>query len=201
MKTILSLQEPEQMPRPPAQPKDVSMNQTRFAPLGDENLCRAREIYNHYVRNSTATFQILPVSLEEFRAQLLWDPQSPWQSWGIFDSQNRLLGYCSLGPYHSRQAYRYTSVVAIYLDPVCTGKGIGRQAIGFLEEQAIQRNLHTLIALISSENTPSLSLFGRLGYNSAGRLKEAGYKFERYLDMISLQKMLPTGPSPQETPA
>ncbi len=174
------------------------MNHTRFAPLGDENLSRAREIYNHYVRNSTATFHIHPVNPEEFQAQVRWDPQSPWQSWGILDSRDRLLGYCCLGPYHSRQAYRYTGVVAIYLDPACTGKGIGRQAIAFLEEQAIERNLHTLIALISSENTPSLTLFGRLGYHPAGRLKEAGYKFDRYLDMISLQKMLPTGPNPQK---
>jgi phosphinothricin acetyltransferase len=181
--------------------KDVSMNQTRFSPLGDENLSRAREIYNHYVRNSTATFHIQPVSPEEFCSQVRWDPAGPWQSWGIFDAGNQLLGYCSLGPYHSRQAYRYTGVVAIYLDPACTGKAIGKQAVGFLEKQALESDLHTLIALISSENTPSLSLFARLGYSPAGRLKEAGYKFGRYLDMISLQKMLPTGPSQQESPA
>lgn len=171
------------------------MAQSRILPLSDERIEEAREIYNHYVRTSTATFAIEPVSADSFRAQVRWDDPSPWASWMILDEQQRMGGYCSLGPYHPREAYRYSGVVAVYLHHSQRGKGLGARAVRFLEDQGIQRGLHTLIALISGDNVASLALFEKLGFAPAGRLIQAGYKFGRYLDMITLQKMLPGGPA------
>jgi L-amino acid N-acyltransferase YncA len=170
------------------------MAETRILPVSEDRIDEAREIYNHYVRTSTATFAIEPVSADSFRAQVRWDDPSTWASWMILDGHERLMGYCSLGPYHPREAYRYSGAVAVYLHHSQRGKGLGARAVRFVEDQAIQRDLHTLIALISSDNAASLALFGKLGFAPAGRLIQAGYKFGRYLDMITLQKMLPGGP-------
>jgi phosphinothricin acetyltransferase len=170
------------------------MVQTRILPLSDERIDEARDIYNHYVRTSTATFAIEPVTSQAFRAQVRWDEPSPWASWMLLDEADRLRGYCSLGPFHPRGAYRYTGVVAVYLHHQHTGKGLGSRAVNFLQQQALQRDLHTLIALISGDNAASLALFEKLGFAPAGRLIQAGYKFGKYLDMITLQKMLPGGP-------
>jgi phosphinothricin acetyltransferase len=171
------------------------MRQTRILPLSDKRIQDARDIYNHYVRTSTATFAIEPVTADGFRAQVRWDDRSPWASWMILDEADHMTGYCSLGPYHPREAYRYSGVVAVYLHHQHTGKGLGSRAVKFVEDQANQRDLHTLIALISGDNAASLALFGKLGYAPAGRLVQAGYKFGKYLDMITLQKMLPGGPA------
>jgi phosphinothricin acetyltransferase len=179
----------------------MTMTDIQFAPLSDEMLPEACRIYNHYVENSTATFHTNPLTCEQFASVVGRSESQSRQSWMILDKRDALLGYCSLGPYHSREAYRYTGVVAVYLDPQHTRRGLGARAVGFVEQQARGHDLHTLIALISGENTPSLSLFAKLGYQPAGRLIEAGYKFGRYLDMVSLQKILPGGPAAKETSA
>ncbi|WP_017689002.1 GNAT family N-acetyltransferase [Paenibacillus sp. PAMC 26794] len=80
--------------------------------------------------------------------------------------------------------------VTVYLKPDILGKGLGKQALRFIEKIAKEQGFHTLIATICMENTRSKSLFERNGYEQCALFKEIGYKFDRKLDIGSFQKIL-----------
>ena len=84
----------------------------------------------------------------------------------------------------------YTVENAIYIAPQSRGKGIGTLLLAPLLQIAKNRGLRTMIAGITADNTASLRLHEKLGYAHAGLIREAGWKFERWLDLVFLQKML-----------
>lgn len=164
------------------------MNEVCFTPVCDENLTQIMDVYNHYVFYTTVTFSIHPFSHEEIKNMVYFDNKR--YSSFIITFDNTFCGYCILGPYKKREAYAKTAEVSIYLKKEFTGKGIGTKALTFLEQKAIERNMHVLIAIICEENTASISLFKKCGYDTCAHLKEVGYKFERNLDVVFLQKIL-----------
>lgn len=146
------------------------------------------DIYNYYVVNTTVSFQKKEADRKGMEAILFYD-DIRYQAFTIRDD-HEIMGYCILEKYHPREAYNITSEIAIYLKPEASAKGIGGQAIAFLEKEAIDRGFMSLLAVICYENKPSIRLFEKLGYNKVAHYEKVGEKFGRLLDVVTYQKIL-----------
>ena len=163
----------------------------RFEEVEESHLEALLEIYNDYVKNSTATFQIIELKLAAFQEQLIFK-EPYFKSYTIVDQgkEDVICGYASLFQHKKREAFDITAEIALYLSDGYTGKGIGSLALDFLEEKARKTKFHSLIASISSENERSITLFEKKGYVKCGYYKEVGKKFGRLLGLVTLQKQL-----------
>lgn len=159
-----------------------------FVKTEESNLPQILEIYNYYVLNTTATFHISPISIDEMKKLLFFD-NNRYESFVIYDGEN-ICGYCILAQYKTREAFNDTAEATIYLKPDYSSKGIGSLAIAFLERLAKEKEFHTILSLITGENIQSIKLFEKMGYKKCGHLKEVGKKFERLLDLVYYQKVL-----------
>lgn len=159
----------------------------RDATLNDAEAIRA--IYNDAVLNTTAVFDY---TAREPQAQRDWLQMKAGQNLPVLvaEEAGTVLGYASYGPFRPWPAYLYTVENAIYIAPQSRGKGIGARLLAPLLQVARERGLRTMIAGITADNTASLRLHEKLGYSQAGVIREAGWKFERWLDLVFLQRML-----------
>lgn len=156
-----------------------------------DDLPAVREIYNHYVRNSTVTFDERPVALAQLRrsferAAKLGLPFLVAQS-----PSGQLLGYASVQPWREKAAYRHTVENSIYLSPAATGKGLGRALLAALLERARAAGIREVIAVIADQGADaSLAIHRGFGFAEVGRMGRVGFKFDRWLGTILLQKSL-----------
>lgn len=142
------------------------------------------DIYNYEILNGTATFDLAAVTPEERR---------PW-----FDSHNRdnhplivaddengvIHGYASLSPYSQKKAYDPSVELSVYIAPDSRRMGIGAMLMKEILDIASKDGItHTVISLITSENSASIKLHEKFGFKPCGKLDEAGIKFGRYLDV------------------
>lgn len=159
-----------------------------FLTLTTKHLPSVRQIYNWYVANTTVSFDIDPASIEKME-KLTLHQDIRFVSFAIVES-NSVIGYVMLSPFIQKHASFRSAEVSIYLAPGYEGKGIGKQALLFIEKQAIEQGFHTLIAVICSENDASLAAFERHGYKLQGMIEQVAYKFDRYLSVSYYQKLL-----------
>jgi phosphinothricin acetyltransferase len=159
---------------------------TRPATLDDAAAISA--IYNHYVRHSTATYEETPESLDE---RLRWmEGHGPHHPVIVAEDAGNVSGWASLSRFHSRCAYRFTVENSVYVHPDHLRKGIGRALMIDLIAAARALGHHTIIAGISADQEPSLRLHTGLGFVEVARLREVGFKFGRWLDVVYMQLML-----------
>jgi phosphinothricin acetyltransferase len=147
-------------------------------------------IYSHYVLHTTATFELAVPALQEMleRFNRITAAGFPFL---VITIEGEVAGYAYAAPYRVRPAYRFTAEDSIYLAPEYCGKGYGAPLLAALLEQCRKMGLRQVIAVIGGDNpTPSLSLHTRLGFHEAGRLTGIGYKFDRWLDTILMQREL-----------
>lgn len=103
----------------------------------------------------------------------------------VAEYEGEVIAYASASPYHSRCAYRGTVELSIYIRPDSCSAGLGKRLLQDLVSRCTA--YHTLLALICAENQASLKLFANYGFVECGRLRQVGYKFERYLDVVIMQ--------------
>lgn len=148
-------------------------------------------IYNHYVTNSTVTFDEQAITLREFRAKFQHQAKLGMPYLVATSDGGNILGYASVAPWKPKAAYRYTGESSIYLGPAATGKGLGRALLAELIERSKAAGLKELIAVIADQGAEaSIALHESFGFREIGRMGRVGYKFDRWLGTILLQKSL-----------
>lgn len=175
---------------PGSPPADVK---ARAARPGD--LPALLAIYNHWVRESVATFDLEPLTLEAWQA---WfeTHRSPDRAVLVAESaaaqggERELLGGAWLSGWRPRPGFARTAESSIYLDPQARTRGVGRVLYGALIDRARERGLHTLISVITPPNPASVALHRSLGYERVGVTREVGWKFERWQDSEIWQLLL-----------
>lgn len=160
----------------------------KFIPFTEDYIEAARDIYNYYVRNTTATFHTEDISYDEMKG-ILFHPDKRYKTFGIF-CEEKLIGYILTVPFKNRGAFRRSGEVTIYLSPQSGGKGIGTKALNFIEEESRKSEIKVLLAVISGENQQSKVLFQKCGYEKCAHFKGVGEKFGRVLDLVCFQKEL-----------
>jgi len=146
------------------------------------------EIYNHYVLNDTCTYQTEPDSLAERQA---WFARHGGQHPVLVaEERGEVLAWGALSAFHPRAGYRFSVEDSVYVRPDRLHRGLGKALLGELLASARSSGHHTVIALISADKPQSLALHQNFGFSQVGLLREAGYKFETWLDVAYLQLML-----------
>lgn len=164
------------------------MNHLLFEELNDQGLPEVLEIYNHYVKNTTATFHTRLLSAAQMRKMVFF--KNPKYKTFLIKTSGTVCGYVSLHQYKTREAYDGTAEVTVYLKPAYVGKGIGSKAVRFVEGLAREKQIHVLIASICGENLKSIGLFEKHGFLKCAHYKEVGRKFGQLLDVVDYQKIL-----------
>ena len=148
------------------------------------------EIYNDAVLKTTSSYDYEPRTLEQ-RTQ--WFEERRRDGYPIFvavDDSGAVAGWSALNPYHARMGYRFTAENSVYVAASARGQGIGRLLLGPLIEGAKARGLHAIIAAIDAENEASIRLHAKLGFEKVGHFKEVGFKFDRWLDVVYMQRLV-----------
>lgn len=146
------------------------------------------DIYNHYVLHDTCTYQTEPDSLVERQA---WFAQhgGPHPVLVAVD-QGQVLAWGALSAFHPRAGYRFSVEDSVYVRHDQQRRGLGKALLTELIQAARAQAHHTVIALISADKTGSIALHEGFGFTRKADLREAGYKFETWLDVAYLQLML-----------
>jgi phosphinothricin acetyltransferase len=146
-------------------------------------------IYNHYVINSVVTFDTAEQSHED---RLRWLQLHEQENLPVLIAElnGEIIGWASLSYYHSRCAYRTTVEFSIYLSPNAIGKGVGPRLLAELIALGRSRGYHCIVGLICSENETSIRMSHAFGFETVGELKEVGRKFDRWLNVTFVQKIL-----------
>ena len=164
------------------------MEDLRIRAATKEDLGAINAIYNHYVTQSTCTYQTEPETAE---ARAKWFAEHGGEHPVIVAVEgSEIVGWASLSPVHSRCAYRHTVEDSIYVRHDARGRGIGSRLLSTLIERARFLGHHTMVAHISADQEASVTLHRRHGFAEAGRLREVGLKFDRWLDVVYMQLML-----------
>jgi [ribosomal protein S5]-alanine N-acetyltransferase len=159
-----------------------------FQQAGESDLDTILDIYNFYIITSTAGFDLSQISKEEFCQRIFINHEK----YGVFLIRcgAELAGFCYINQFKRKKAYDRTAETGLYLKPEFTGKGIGKKAVAFLEKTALSRQINVLVTSISGENTASIKLMQKLGYEKCAHYKQVGEKFGRLLDVVDYQKIL-----------
>jgi phosphinothricin acetyltransferase len=164
------------------------MDNLTFQPAAANDLAAMLELYNFYIMNTTATFDHGQITPEEFR-QRLFIGHEKYRTY-IIRRDKETAGFCFLMQYRKKAAYDRTAEIGLYLKPEFTGKAIGDEAVTFLEKIAVNNGIRVIIASISGENTASIKLFQKMGYEKCAHYKQVGEKFGRFVDVIDYEKIL-----------
>lgn len=162
------------------------METINFKELEENDLPFVKEVYEYYINHSTATFHIGEISIDEIKEFI--HVQHPRYKSFIIQYQQVPVGYCYFNYYKKRQAYDRTAEVTLYLKPEYCGKGIGREALRFLEVEALKVGLKNLLGVISGDNMESIALFEKMGYSKCAHFARVGEKFNKILDVVVYQK-------------
>ncbi len=147
-----------------------------------------RAIYNHYVTESTALFDMVARTLAE---QVQWiDDHSGGHPALVAEVGGTIVGFGSLSRFRARPAYATTVEDSVYLLDGHQGLGIGTRLLTELLRMAAAHGFHAVIARITGENEASIRLHAACGFEVVGTEREVGRKFGRWLDVVEMQRML-----------
>jgi L-amino acid N-acyltransferase len=170
----------------------------RIAPCEESEKEQILEILNDAILHTTALYDYAPRAMDSMTTWFENKRKGKFPVIGAFDDERRLLGFGSYGTFRNWPAYKYSVEHSVYVREKERGKGIGALILAELCRQAESQGFHTLIAGIDSENEVSIRLHEKQGFTYSGKIVHAGYKFGRWLDLVFMQKLLPTPHSPED---
>ncbi|MGD9424634.1 GNAT family N-acetyltransferase [Pantoea sp. NSTU24] len=154
-----------------------------------------QQIYAWHVLNGTGSFEIVPPDVTEIGERMRRIKQAGLP-WFIAVSNDVVRGFCYLAPYRPRHAYRHTLEDSIYIDPGFQQRGVGSCLLKHAIRWAEQAGYRQLIANVGdSENHGSIALHRAAGFETTGILHAVGFKQERWLDTVFMQRALGLGNS------
>lgn len=154
----------------------------------ERDLPAINAIYNDVILNSVATFDTQPMTLEDHRVWL-HEHSDPYVVL-VAERDGEVAGWASLGPFRWKAAYRYTAENSVYVRSDAQGNGIGVLLMDRLMEAAKENGFHAVIARITAGNPASERLHRRFGFEQVGTERQVGRKFDRWLDVVVMQKLL-----------
>jgi L-amino acid N-acyltransferase YncA len=147
-------------------------------------------IYNDAVLNLTATYDC---ELQSLGARAAWYAEHQREGYPVFvaeDEPGRVLGWSSLSKFRPRPGYRFTGEDSIYVAADWRGKGVGRLLLLPVIGAARKMGLRAIMAGIDAESQASRRLHARFGFEQVAYLKEVGFKFGRWLDVVYMELLL-----------
>jgi len=164
------------------------MNHVQLRLATQADLPIINDIYNHYVVNSTCTYQMEPERMED---RLKWfAAHGPKHPGTVAEGEGKVLGWGSLSQFHRRATYANTVENSIYVHHEQRRKGIGSVILADQIRRTREIGHRTILAIIDADQAGSIGLHERFGFARAAHLKQLGFKFNRWLDVVYMQLML-----------
>ena len=154
------------------------------------------EIFNDAILNSTALYDYKPRPPESMVGWFKTKESGAFPVIGIEDAMGELLGFATYGTFRAWPAYKYTVEHSVYVKSEHRGKGLGVALMKRLIEHARAQERHVMVGGIDAENAVSVALHRKLGFEHAGTIKQAAYKFGCWLDLAFYQLVLETPSAP-----
>jgi len=169
------------------------MSRLLVRPSTADDLAAVTAIYGWHVRHGTGTFEVDPPDEAEMarrRADVI-ARQLPWL---VLEHQGKVCGYAYANQFRPRPAYRFCLEDSVYLAPEVTGRGFGRLLLAELLGRCEASGARQMLAVIGdSANAGSVGVHRALGFEMVGTIEAAGRKFERWLDVVIMQRSLGFG--------
>lgn len=146
------------------------------------------EICNYYVQSSPAIYQLEPFTADE-RAAWFADHDARHPILVAVEAE-AVIGWASLSRYHVRGGYRFTVEDSVYVRHDCHGRGVGRALLDALLARAVEHGHHSVLAIIDAAQAGSVALHARAGFERVAHLREVGFKFGSWRDVVFMQRML-----------
>lgn len=170
----------------------------KIRPSTDTDIDAITTIYAHHVLHGTGTFETTPPTALEMAARRA-DVLAKELPYLVLEDDGRVRGFAYCNWFKPRPAYRFSAEDSIYLAPDAGGRGLGRLLLTELMAQAERVGVRKLIAVIGdSGNQGSVGVHRACGFQPVGVLAHCGWKFERWLDVVLMDRTLGAGAS---TPA
>jgi phosphinothricin acetyltransferase len=155
-------------------------------------------IFNDAILNSTALYDYKPRTPEMMKAWFEAKQRGNFPVIGVVNDAGELLGFGSYGTFRAWPAYKYSVEHSIYVEKRFRGQGIGTRLLEEIINSVRNQNYHVLIGGIDSQNTPSIRLHQRFGFQHSGTIRQVGFKFGRWLDLDFYQLILETPAQPAD---
>jgi L-amino acid N-acyltransferase YncA len=161
----------------------------------DGDIPQITAIYGHHVLHGTGTFETTPPSEQDMTTRRE-DVLAKGLPYLVLEDETGIVGFAYCNWFKPRPAYRYSAEDSIYLAPQAAGRGLGRQLLEALMTNAEKAGVRKLIAVIGdSANHGSIGVHKACGFNHVGVLAHCGWKFERWLDVVLMDRVLGVGSS------
>ncbi len=149
-------------------------------------------ITNEAILNTTANWNLTPVTADA-RAAWLADRRRGGLPVLVAERAGRVIGFGSFGPFRPFEVYLHTVEHGLYVDPAAQRTGAGSALMAGLIGRAEALGMHVMVGAIEARNAASLALHERFGFVRVGLMPEVGRKFDRWLDLVLMQKTLVGG--------
>ncbi|MDM0077737.1 N-acetyltransferase family protein [Variovorax sp. J2P1-59] len=168
---------------------------TLIRPSRDEDVAAITAIYSHHVLHGTGTFETEPPTASDMAARRT-DVLSKNLPYLVAERDGELLGFAYCNWFKPRPAYRFSAEDSIYLADGARGQGLGAILLAALAQAAESVGVRKLIAVIGdSANAGSIGVHRAQGFSHVGVLKDCGWKFGEWRDVVLMEKVLGEGSS------
>jgi len=158
-------------------------------PATEQDLPAILAITNHAILHTTASWQTKPHTIE-MRAAWLAERQAAGLPVLVAEIDGEVAGYGSYGSFRAYEGYALTVEHSVYIEERFQRRGLGQALLASLIDHATEAGMHVMVGVISAENAVSIALHERFGFEITGRLPEVGRKFDRWLNLVLMQKIL-----------
>ncbi len=169
----------------------------QISAIGREYSAQILAIFNEVIANETAMYEYEPRTLAMMALWFDDKEKNNWPVLGVVEG-GELLGFGTYGPFRPKPAYQFTVEHSVYVDKAARGKGVGRQVLTSLITLARQNDIHNMIGGVDADNAASAALHESLGFVECSRIRHAGYKFNRWLDLVFYQLLLDETGEPKD---
>lgn len=161
----------------------------KILPATNNHLPAILDIVNHNILHSTALYDY---DVKDMAYINQWFEEKQSAGWPVIVAikGDKVVGYGTYGPFRFKDGYKFTVEHSVYVTEGHAGKGIGGLLLEELIQLAKDGGYHTMIGGIDAGNTGSIAFHKKYGFTEAGLLKETGFKFGRWLDLLFMQKIL-----------
>jgi phosphinothricin acetyltransferase len=150
------------------------------------------DILNEQIRTSTAVYEYVPRTPDWMAAWFKVKEAKSYPVIGVEDEAGALMGFATYGVFRDRPAYKYSVEHSVYVHRDHRRKGLGKMLMERLITAAREQELHVMVGGIDATNAVSIALHEQLGFVHAGTIRQAGFKFGRWLDLAFYQLTLQT---------
>jgi phosphinothricin acetyltransferase len=153
------------------------------------------DIFNHAILHSTALYDYHPRPTESMRSWFETKRRGSYPVIGAVED-GVLVGFATYGIFRERPAYKYSVEHSVYVHHEHRGRGVGLELLRRLIRCAETQGYHLMVGGIDAENVASIRLHEKLGFTHAGTIREAGFKFGKWLNLAFYQLVLATPANP-----